>query len=560
MIAAIYARKSTDDSDRNEDARSTSRQIERAREYAARKGWAVDEQYVFSDDAVSGAEWQQRHGFNRLVAALDTHAPFQVLIVSELSRIGRDTVRTPYFVQQIEEAGVEIWGYLSDQQISLADESSEIHTIFNSLAASFERRRASQRTRDALKRRAEQGYVTGGKCYGYVNVREASFVKRVIDPNEAAVVRRIFEMYASGVGMMTIAHKLNEEGVRAPRSRGWAPSGIREMLYRSAYRGEVTWGKLQKVTHKGTKRQRHRPQTEWLTISVPALRIIPEDLAQRVAARLDERAATFPRTQKGKKLMGRPRFQDESAYLLTGFTRCVTCGGPVGTEIRRHGKISTKRTVVHHYACLDHKRRGDAICTNAVVVRQDLLDRAILGAIVSALDPAVLSATVEKALASLAKRERAQIERRSRTERELSQIQQRVDRLVDALADGSLPHEELRTRLSAETNRKKLLESELQRLEKVGQLAAMKLEKLTARINAKVQDIVGVLGRQTPQARQMLRKLLSEKIDLEPVGSGRDRGYKFRGSLAIDRIISGDAIGTHLAVVAPTGFEPVFQP
>jgi hypothetical protein len=482
---------------------------------------------------------------------------------SQLARIfghyGRDTVRTPYFVQQIEEAGVAIWGYLSDQQISLADESSEIHTIFNSLAASFERRRASQRTRDALKRRAEHGYVTGGKCYGYVNVRGASFVKRVIDPDEAAVVRRIFEMYASGVGMVTIAHKLNEEGVRAPRSRGWAPSGVREMLYRSAYRGEVTWGKLQKVTRKGTKRQQHRPQTEWLTVSVPSLRIIAEDLAQRVAARLDERAAIFPRSQNGKKLMGRPRYQDESAYLLTGFARCAVCSGPVGTEIRRHGKISTQRIVVHHYACLDHKRRGDAICTNAVVVRQDLLDRAILGAIVSALDPAVLSATVEKALATLAKRERAQIEQRSRTERELAQIQQRVDRLVDALADGSLPHEELRTRLSAETSRKKLLETELQRLEAIGQVAAMNLEKLTARINAKVQDIAGVLGRQTPQARQMLRKLLTDKIDLEPVGSGRNRGYKFRGSLAIDRLISGDAIGTHLAVVAPTGSDRAWR-
>ena len=86
----------------------------------------------------------------------------------------------------------------------------------------------------------------------------------------------------------------------------------------------------------------------------------------------------------------------------------------------------------------------------------------------------------------------------------------------------------------------------------------MNVEKLTARINAKVQDIVGVLGRQTPQARQMLRKLLTDKIDLKPVGSGRDRGYRFRGSLAIDRLISGDAVGTHLAVVAPTGFEPVF--
>jgi hypothetical protein len=54
----------------------------------------------------------------------------------------------------------------------------------------------------------------------------------------------------------------------------------------------------------------------------------------------------------------------------------------------------------------------------------------------------------------------------------------------------------------------------------------------------------------------MLRKLLTEKIDLEPVGSGRARGYKFRGSLAIDRLITGEAVGTHLTVVAPTGPEP----
>ena len=135
---------------------------------------------------------------------------------------------------------------------------------------------------------------------------------------------------------------------------------------------------------------------------------------------------------------------------------------------------------------------------------------------------------------------------------ELSQTQQRVDCLVDALADGSLPHE-LRTRLSAETSRKKLLENELQRLEAVDQVTTMNVEKLIARVNVKVQDIIGVLGRQTPQARQMLRKLLTDKIDLEPIGSGRDRGYKFRGSLAIDRLISGETIGTHLTVVAPTG-------
>src|SRR5262245_33225766 len=170
-IAAIYARKSTDDSDRNEEARSTTRQIERATEYAARKGWTVDRRYVFVGDAVSGAEWKHRPGFNALLAALEPRPPFGVLIVSELSRIGRDTVRTPAAVLQLEEAGVEIRSYLSDTPISLADESGEIMTVVQSLAASFERRRARQRTYDALRRRAEAGAVTGGRGFGYVDHR-----------------------------------------------------------------------------------------------------------------------------------------------------------------------------------------------------------------------------------------------------------------------------------------------------------------------------------------------------------------------------------------------------
>ena len=113
MIAAVYARKSTDDSDRSEEARSTTRQVERATAYAQAKGWTVDPRYIYVDDAVSGAEWTRRPGFNALLAALAPRPPFGVLVVSELSRIGRDTVRTPAAILQLEEAGVEIRSYLT---------------------------------------------------------------------------------------------------------------------------------------------------------------------------------------------------------------------------------------------------------------------------------------------------------------------------------------------------------------------------------------------------------------------------------------------------------------
>ena len=62
MIAAIYARKSTDQSAVANEAKSVRRQIDHARAYAARKGWTVDQAHIYSDDGVSGAEFQNRPG------------------------------------------------------------------------------------------------------------------------------------------------------------------------------------------------------------------------------------------------------------------------------------------------------------------------------------------------------------------------------------------------------------------------------------------------------------------------------------------------------------------
>src|SRR5262249_14602716 len=220
-----------------------------------------------------------------------------------------------------------------------------------------------------------------------------------INPERAAVVRRIFELYAGGIGTLTIAHRLNKEAVKPPRGRGWAPSGIREMLYRPLYRGEIVWNRTQKIVRAGTKQQRKRDQSEGLTVSAPDLRIIADDLWLRVKERLQRSGAIYARTSRGR-LLSRPRPRDESAYLLTGFARCGVCGGTIGTDLRAHGSASS-RAHIPHYGCLDHKRRGTAVCTNTVSLNQRLLDQAILAAICALLDEHVLGAAVDRAFSRL---------------------------------------------------------------------------------------------------------------------------------------------------------------
>lgn len=93
MKAAIYSRKSTDDNDRNPENKSVTRQIDRAKAYAAAKGWTVEDEHIFVDDGISGAEYERRPGLVRMMARLKE---FDVIVTSENSRIGRDMVRTPW--------------------------------------------------------------------------------------------------------------------------------------------------------------------------------------------------------------------------------------------------------------------------------------------------------------------------------------------------------------------------------------------------------------------------------------------------------------------------------
>src|SRR3990167_1697198 len=118
MIAAIYARKSTEQNTGDEE-KSVTRQIAHARAYAARKGWTVAEAHVYADDGISGAEFVKRPGFLRLMNALKPRPPFQVLVMSEESRLGREQIEVAYALKQLTQAGVHVWLYLEDRERTL---------------------------------------------------------------------------------------------------------------------------------------------------------------------------------------------------------------------------------------------------------------------------------------------------------------------------------------------------------------------------------------------------------------------------------------------------------
>jgi site-specific DNA recombinase len=299
--AAVYCRKSTSEHV-SEDAKSVTRQLEHAKAYAARKGWVVlDDVYV--DDGISGAEFANRPGLVKLLAALKPSPPFQRLIMSEESRLGRETIETAFILKQLVTAGVKVHFYLTDTERTLDSPLEKVMLSLTAFADELEREKARQRTYDAMRRKAHAGHVTGGVVFGYDNVRvvgpdgKPSHVERRINAAQAAIVRDIFDRYSHGEGYARIARALNAQHAPSPRPTahrpaGWSPSSVRCILRRDLYRGLLTWNRSRKRVTWGRQRQTARPASEWLTRDVPGLRIIADDVWAAAQARCARTRAT----------------------------------------------------------------------------------------------------------------------------------------------------------------------------------------------------------------------------------------------------------------------------
>ncbi len=173
------------------------------------------------------------------------------------------------------------------------------------------------------------------------------------------------------------------------------------------------------------------------------------------------------------------------------------------------------------------------------------MDRALLGSIAEVLDVRILDRAVDKALTRLRTGLEKHLDRRTQVERELSLLVTKMDRLMDALAEGTAPKDEIITRLNEEKQRKTVLAAELTKLSELAGIESLDETKLKRELEERVTDVKALLAQNTTQARQMLRKLLAgSKIEMEGFGEGRERGYTFRGELSIGKLITGAATNT----------------
>ncbi len=295
-----------------------------------------------------------------------------------------------------------------------------------------------------------------------------------------------------------------------------------------------------------------RNPTEWLRLEAPDLRIVSAALWEAAHARLDHNRTLYARTANGR-LLDRPTHLDytgDSPYLLSGLARCAACGGSLVALTRGQNAPRT-----FFYGCAYHHQRGKTVCRNALLIRQTILDHAVLDALAAALDDRLIARAVDVALARLRSGREQALDRRAQIERELSLIEAKIPHLGESFTTGRAT-DTLLGLLEDEGARKKALTRELSGLHDTAKVASLDAGRLTKAVAATVADVRGLLGQHIPQARQMLRKLVNGRLACTPYEENGRKGYRFTGRVTYRRLLPTDLQAT---VVAPTGFEPVFQ-
>jgi site-specific DNA recombinase len=565
VIAAIYARKSTE----QERGESVERQERLCRELATAQGWHVDDRYVFVDKAVSGAEFAKRPGLQALVETLARRpVPVQLVLVTDKDRLGREQIETAYLLKQFARAGVRVVETTTGRPIALATPTDKVLLSVTGFAAEVERDQARHRTHQALLLKARQRQVTGGRVFGYRNrdVYPAGtdrtsrpkrcYVARVVHEPEAVVVRRIFALYASGLGLRSLAHRLNDEGALAPlprragRPRGWAPSSVRAVLYRELYRGVIVWNRTKKRDEWGCKKQTPRDPAEWVREPDETLSIVSDEVWQAVHGRLVSARQAYLRGTHGQ-VWGRPPSGVESKYLLTGMATCGACGATLHVRSRSHG-----RRRAFFYGCTAHHHRGPSVCRNDVELPMVETDEALLTTVeAQLLHPEVVHQAIREAVAHLSAAADTPPAHAAAMREELSHVTAKLDRLTQAVVlGGDLPT--LVAEMKALERRRAYLEAEVQHLEQVEGLSATDLEALELELLVRLEDWRALFRRHVMEARQMLAKILTGRVVFTPRATGADWAVEYAAECSLGKLASG-VLGPK-AVVAPTGFEPVF--
>ena len=365
--AALYCRLSRDD---NMDTESNSIQNQKQllQKVAKEKGYT--DTIFFVDDGVTGTT-MNRPGFQKMLNAIEA-GYISAVLVKDLSRLGRNYIEVGKLTEEFFPLHDVRLIAVSDGVDS--DEGDNEFTPFRNIMNEWYAKDISKKRKIVNKLKGNAGIPLSQPPYGYIkNPEDPRFW--IIEPEAAAVVRRIYRMALEGYGLNEIATALQADGINNPSyywlsrstSRSgskstleptkWGHTTIKKILTLQEYCGDVINFKSYSKSYKMKKRIENPEENRavFLNVHEPIIDRITWEKVQAL--------------QKGTRR--RKPTKSNVPNIFAGRLKCADCGGNLNFHFNQ------LNPEIKFFSCQSHNS-GLRKCTGTHYIRLDFLEQILL--------------------------------------------------------------------------------------------------------------------------------------------------------------------------------------
>ena len=329
---------------------------------------------LFADEGITGTSAQKRPEFLRMICQC-RQKKIDLILTKSVSRFARNTVDSLKYVRILKELGIAV--FFEEQNITTRDADNEmlltIHSAFSQAESETMSSRVKWGKREAM--REGKAIIQYNRLYGY---RRGDNNKPEIIPEQAEVVRRIYQQYLTGASLRMIQDTLEGEQVLNVAGKPeWSLNVIRNILTSEKYCGDVLMQKTYISDCISRKTIRNNGQLPKYLLPDHHEAIVDRQTFDAVQAEMARRSAGRSPSRKNAPT-GRTSYA--SKYALSERLVCGECG----TLYRRcvWAKRGKKRTV---WRCVSRLDYGTKYCHNSPSLDEEPLQRAILTAINSVM-------------------------------------------------------------------------------------------------------------------------------------------------------------------------------
>ncbi len=361
LNVAAYCRVSTDDEDQ---LNSYHTQMAYYTEYIKRNPrWRFAG--IYADEGITGTQVKKRDEFLRMIEDCED-GKIDLILTKSVSRYARNIVDCISYIRKLKALGIGI--YFEEQNINSLTEDSEVYIGIYGVLAQSESENISANVKWGINKRMQNGtYNCRFNLLGYRRDKETKEI--YIVPEEAEVVKMIFQMYLQGKSLGQIKAYLESNEIKTINGKSvWDKSTVKGILINEKYVGDVIFQKTYREDCISKKSKINRGEVDRYLIMDNHPAIIDRETFNLVRKEMVRRSSKRRSSDRAITELGKY----SGKYALSELLICDICGGPF-----RRKTWSRKGIKKIYWRCLRHTESGDDGCPQARGIEETVLHNAI---------------------------------------------------------------------------------------------------------------------------------------------------------------------------------------